>query len=204
MKHVLRQVFSKRRDALPEPARTIRRLEGKLSNEEALLLFELARETRAGVIVEVGSYRGKSTAALALGSQAGASLPVYAVEPHEEFVGPLGGVFGPEDRVVFFRQMLETGCARTVRLVNLSSEVLAPGWTRPIGLLWIDGDHSLAATRRDAEAWLPHLLPGARVAFHDTLDPQLGPWTVVAELEAQGYALERRLNSTAVLRKPAL
>lgn len=202
MKDVLGKMFTRKKSDLPPHARTIRGLEGKLSNEESLQLYELAKQTREGVILEVGSFRGKSTICLALGTRDGANLPVYAIEPHEEFVGPLGGVFGPPDRVAFFRQVLEAGCAETVRLVNLSSEVVAPGWTRPIGFLWIDGDHSLAATRRDAEAWLPHLMPGALVAFHDTLDEELGPFTVVAELQERGYALEGRLNSTALLRKP--
>lgn len=202
MKDVLGKMFTRKKSDLPAHVRTIRKLEGKLSNEESLLLYELAQDVRRGAIVEVGSYRGKSTICLALGSRAGAGVPVYAIEPHEEFVGPLGGVFGPPDRVAFFRQVLDAGCAETVRLVNLSSEVVAPGWTQPVGLVWIDGDHRLEPTRRDADAWLPHLLPGSLAAFHDTLHEDLGPYRVIQELQEQGYVLERRLRSTAVLRKP--
>jgi hypothetical protein len=58
-----------------------------------------------------------------------------------------------------------------VRLVNLSSEVVCEGWTRPVGLLWIDGDHTLDGVRRDFESWERFLQPGGVVAFHDALDP---------------------------------
>ncbi len=203
----VRDVFAgilRKKDPHGALRKTLRTLDGKLSDEEAVLLYELATRVREGVIVEVGSYRGKSTIALALGSIAGAGAAVYAIEPHESFTGPLGGEFGPQDRVVFFRQVLEAECAETVRLVNLSSEVLAPGWKTPVGLLWIDGDHGLEGTRRDAECWLPHLLPGSLVAFHDTLDETLGPHRVVGELcDGKDYELVRRLNTTAVLRKKA-
>ena len=84
-------------------------VEGQISPAESLLLFQLASKVTEGVILEVGSYRGRSTVALALGTRAGASLPVFAIEPHEPFQGALGGVFGPEDREHFFRNLLRAG-----------------------------------------------------------------------------------------------
>ena len=56
---------------------------GWLSLDEAALLYHLARQTTTGSIVEVGSYRGRSTVALAKGALAGGNRPVYAVDPHE-------------------------------------------------------------------------------------------------------------------------
>ena len=46
---------------------------------------------------------------LARGAEHGYGARVYAVEPHEPFVGPRGGQFGPEDRAAFFRNMVRTG-----------------------------------------------------------------------------------------------
>src|SRR5437868_8006845 len=66
-----------------------------ISAEELLFLEGLAREVQPPeCIVEVGSYRGRSTAALAAGSRAGGGAAVYAIEPHEQFTGVLGGQFG--------------------------------------------------------------------------------------------------------------
>ena len=46
---------------------------GWLTDEEGEALFELARScTGKGVIVEIGSWKGKSTVCLGLGSQSGA------------------------------------------------------------------------------------------------------------------------------------
>jgi hypothetical protein len=156
--------------------------EGMITLEEAGLLYKLAKEVSDGCIVEVGSYRGRSTVALGRGSMDGNRAPVYAVEPHEKYTGVLGGEFGPPDRGAFFKAMLDTSCYHVVRLINLSSEAVAPGWNMKIGLLWIDGDHTYNGVKRDFESWLPHLSPDAIVAFHDSLDPKLGPQRLIDEI----------------------
>ena len=47
-------------------------------------------------------------------------------------------------------------------------EDAAVEWSRPISLLWIDGDHEYESARSDFKLWEPHLRPDAVVAFHDT------------------------------------
>ena len=44
-----------------------------------------------------------------------------------------------------------------VRLINLSSEVISVGWTKPIALLWIDGDHRYDSVVRDFKCWEQYL-----------------------------------------------
>lgn len=179
----------------------LEKAEGMIGRPEAELLYAMAKDVREGCILEVGSYRGRSAVALGRGSMDGHGAPVYCIEPHEPFTGDLGGRFGPPDRGAFYRAMLDTTCFHPVRLVNLSSEAVAPNWTRKIGLLWIDGDHSYEGVKRDFECWAPHLLPGAPVAFDDTLNPEIGPHRLVAELEASGrWRVEKRVGPVAVLR----
>ena len=55
-------------------------IEGWLSAREAGLLYDLARAARQP-IVEIGCWRGRSTAALALGSAAGHRQPIYCIDP---------------------------------------------------------------------------------------------------------------------------
>lgn len=154
---------------------------------EAELLYQLAQGVAHGCIVEVGSYRGRSTVALALGAAAGDDPSVYAVDPHEPYIGTLGGIFGPEDRGEFFRSMLFTRCYRNVRLINLSSDVITAGWRDPVGLLWIDGDHSYEGVRRDWDCWHPNLLSEATVVFDDARpEDNLGPARMVQELVDAG------------------
>lgn len=175
---------------------------GLVSRAEAQLLYSLARKVDTGAIVEIGSFRGRSTVALALGSRSGHRAPVYAVEPHEQFQQhPKAPQFGPKDRAAFFRTMLRTRCYRDVRLVNLSSEEVAPGWNRPVALLWIDGDHSPVGVRRDLHCWWPHLEDGAVVAFDDSVEPDSGPGLVIAEeIEAGRLEREASVGKVSVLR----
>jgi hypothetical protein len=173
-----------------------------LSPDAAVLLYDLARQVCEGCIVEVGSYRGRSTVVLARGAEHGHGARVYAVEPHEPFVGPRGGEFGPEDRAAFFRNMVRTGAYRTVRLLNTSSEVLAPGWKEPVALLWLDGDHSYEGVRRDFDAWAPHLLPRCDLVLDDTDDPELGPQRLVEELTGTEWVEVARVGQVAHLRRP--
>jgi hypothetical protein len=174
------------------------KVEGMIGEPEAALLTRLATEVGEGCIVEIGSYRGMSTIALARGAR----VPVYAIEPHEEFTGVLGGTFGPADRRAFFENLLRAGVVEQVRLVNLSSEVVAPGWQLPVGLLWIDGDHRYEAVRRDFECWEPHLR--GPVAFHDAIQPTLGPAQLIGQLLAVGFELVEQVQGTKVLRRSGL
>jgi predicted O-methyltransferase YrrM len=187
-------------DALFE--RYISRIDGWLSRDEAAFLFHSAKAVREGCIVEVGSYRGRSTTALGFGVNAGAQRPVYAFEPHEPFKGVLGGEFGPEDRGWFMRAMIGTGLYRHVRLVNLSSQFVAASWPMPVELLFIDADHRYAGVKRDFECWRGRLAGGALVVFDDAADPAGGPGQLTRELVAEGFlTLERAVGKMACLRR---
>jgi predicted O-methyltransferase YrrM len=174
-------------------------VEGAITEREAQLLFSAAENVRDGCIVEIGSHRGRSTVALALGSRAGFNVPVYAVDPHGEFSGVYGGDFGPHDRACFMQNMLRLGTADIVRLVNLSSEYITASWPDVVGLLWIDGDHRYKGVKRDLTCWLPHLRPDATVIFHDATDSRIGPLHVAEELLAtsqweRGVAIDKALS----------
>jgi predicted O-methyltransferase YrrM len=160
------------------------RTEGMVSFDEAVLLYCLAREVRTGCIIEVGSYRGRSSVFLARGSLDGSRASVYAIDPHKDFIGVLGGIFGPKDRTAFYEAMLTNGCSEIVSLINLSSEYFVSSWKEPVSMLWIDGDHSYAGVKRDFDCWLPHLHAGATIAFDDATDPNLGPRKLINELIA--------------------
>jgi predicted O-methyltransferase YrrM len=173
-----------------------------VSFDEALLLYCLARDVRAGCVVEVGAYRGRSAVLLGLGSLSGAGAKVFAVDPHKEFVGVLGGAFGPKDRTAFYRAMLDAGCSEIVALINLSSEQFCSCWREEVALLWIDGDHSYEGVKRDFECWRPHLRRDGVVAFDDATDPALGPRRLITELIAlDGYEEFLTVGKIAVIRK---
>jgi len=165
---------------------TMLAVNGLLSSREAILLHDLAKEARGGCIVEIGSFHGRSTIAMAIGSQAGNKAAVYAVDPYLQFVGPLGGTFGPQDKAGLLKNLILTGTAAAVWLLQLPSIQAASSWQEPIALLWIDGDHNYEGVKADFEAWTPWVIPGGVIAFHDSLDPHLGPHKFIKEIITTG------------------
>jgi hypothetical protein len=106
--------------------------------------------------------------ALALGSCSGPRNRVFAVDPHEEFIGVLGGRFGPDDKAAFQANVARAGVAEFITSLETRSVAAARAWkTRDISLLLIDGDHSEDAVRADVAAWLPYVIRSGIIVFHD-------------------------------------
>lgn len=202
MRSLLSRLAHRGRPAVPDPLATILSVEGQIDPGECALLFDLASQVSSGCIVEIGSYRGRSTVALALGSLRHGKVPVYAIDPHEPFRGVLGGEFSPRDRTEFFKNILSAGVAEIVHLVNLRSEVAAKGWDQEVSLLWVDGDHRYEAVRRDVECWEPFVVKNGVIGLHDSSDPDFGPYRVAREMARSGRCeMIRQVGSTTVLRK---
>lgn len=185
--------------------RAISPVEGWLAREEAELLYRAARHARAGRIVEVGAYRGRSTVALALGSRHGAGLPVYSVDPHAPWTGPGGGQYGPADREAFYRTVLSTDIAALSHLVGLRSVEAARAIDGPLAVLFIDGDHRYAAVMQDLRAWAPKLAPDGLLLMDNVSDSFDGPRRAVQELLRDGWTLAcESVGKVVALHPPSL
>jgi predicted O-methyltransferase YrrM len=131
---------------------------GWLTDEEGETLYDLARAcTGRGAIVEIGSWKGKSTVCLGLGSKAGQSVPVYAVDPHADYR------FGD-----FKANVERAGISELVRPVASLSQAAADEFHEPIEFLFVDGSHEYDLVLEDFEKWVPKVVDGGWVAFHDT------------------------------------
>jgi predicted O-methyltransferase YrrM len=162
-------------------------IDGQISSAEARKLIELAQSAPSDtMIVEIGTYRGRSTVALAFGSLLGNHNQVYAVDPHVEFQGAFGGQFGPDDQAELYRNLVKAGVGHIVAVVGLPSVSAASGWqARNVGILWIDGDHRYEAVKADYEAWRPFVVEDGIIAFHDTHAP--GVKQLIQELVTDGW-----------------
>jgi MMP 1-O-methyltransferase len=155
------------------------RVEGWLSFLEATLLYSLAREATDGVIVEVGSWKGRSTIALARGTRAGAGLKIYAVDPHSTVDQEMFN----SDRSTFdeFKDNItDAGVDDLVEPLLATSEEATRDFTDPVALLFIDADHSYAAVRADFDHWRSKIRPGGTVCFHDVWRKS-GPWQLIVD-----------------------
>ncbi len=146
---------------------------GWMTGAEGRLLYDLARHApRGGVIVEIGSYQGKSTIWLARGSQAGNQLQVYAIDPHEE---------KPENFDKFNSFIARAGVETMVTPIRKYSDQAARDFQEPISLIFIDGAHEYDPVKKDFDLWFPKVLENGIMAFHDTIESRWGSTRVVRQ-----------------------
>lgn len=149
--------------------------DASILDREGKLLYKLARKCKQGVIVEIGSWKGRSTIWLAKG----ASVKVYAIDPH---VGTdthqHAGCANTYDE--FIKNIVRAGVGDVVVPVMKTSEESVKNWDEPVGLIFIDGDHSYDTAKFDFDQWGTHLVEGGIIALHDTIY-YYGPRKVVIE-----------------------
>lgn len=154
----------------------LKEVDGFLLDIQAYTLMILANEGPGlGVIVEIGSYKGRSTCCLALGSKSAHREQVYAVDHFTGSPEHQRGAASESAAIVetgttfhlFQENIKKLGLDDYVIPLKASSVEAAAGWARPIRLLFIDGDHSYEASRLDFETWAPHVVVGGVIAFHD-------------------------------------
>jgi predicted O-methyltransferase YrrM len=164
--------------------RTASAVEGWLSDDQGRALHAAAAATTGrGAIVEIGSWQGRSTIWLASGARQ-AGQRVVAIDPHA------GSHEDPSARTFdIFRTNLErAGLAGQVEVMVMTSADAARKVEGPLELLFVDGDHSLEGAARDADLWLPRVLPGGGVMLHD--------------VATSGYAGPRRIFQRRICWSP--
>jgi predicted O-methyltransferase YrrM len=140
------------------------------------LLHGLARAIAPDICVEIGSARGLSACYVGLALKQNGRGRLYAIDPHTATTWNDGA--SPDTLRVMQRNLRIFGVQEFVTIVREHSQDAAAGWTRPIDLLFIDGDHSYDGVRRDWELFSPHVRPMGVVVLHDTL------WALAGEESA--------------------
>ncbi len=160
-----------------------RGLEGHLTAREVRFLSLLAAvPTARGEVLEIGSFKGKSAVILAKSVALAGGAGIVAVDPLTLPSSTDPGMSDASTLPSTLRANLRAhGVDAAVEFHQMRSEDLGRTWSRPLRLLWIDGDHTYAGAKRDLETFAPFLAPGAIVAFHDTLHRFDGPVRVVCE-----------------------
>jgi hypothetical protein len=158
-----------------ELADAISGVEGWLGIDEAWALYEITTSlisSEALTVVEIGSWKGRSTIALALGIRARGSGKVYAIDPHtggREIVDLLG----PVNSYSEFISNLNSAGVRdlVVPLVTTSHEARMTFPDHGVNLLFVDGSHEYQYVLEDVQDWRAALKDGAMVAFNDPYHP---------------------------------
>ena len=156
---------------------------GFLAENEIRFLGALAACTPApGAIVEIGSFKGKSTVMLATVAARYGLGHVVAIDPHAG-LSYISSDVPDQDPTFndFLASLKAAGVEKNVEVRRAFSRDVAAEWNRPIRLLWIDGDHSYRGCREDFDFFSPYLGEGAVIALHDSLNAFEGPIRVFVE-----------------------
>lgn len=180
------------------PAIDIARAEsifGWMSRAELLWLADHARAAQA--VIEIGSFLGRSTRALADHCRG----QVYAVDPWDgylndddtqaKWITKAGGGSWPTIRAAFEDHLVDhIATGRVVPVALPSTTAIARFAGMAVDLVFIDGDHRYDACKRDIELYAPHVRPGGILAGHD-YSHKSWPGVARAVDELLGPAVER-------------
>lgn len=180
-----------------------RHVEGWLTDGQAVTLYRLAKAATArGAIVEIGSWKGRSTCWLAMGSREGAGTTVVAIDPHtgaSEQKARAATVWTFDE---FRANLKSVGVEDMVRPIVATSSDAAADFNEPVELIFIDGAHEYDLVKMDFELWFPKVINGGVMAFHDTIGRE-GPRRVVEQMVFRSHRFRnvRFVDSMTVAEK---
>jgi predicted O-methyltransferase YrrM len=145
-------------------------VEGWLSHDEAWLLWALSgTASPEEEIVEIGSYLGRSTVALATGS---AGARVSAVDPHTGDISEVERGLTVNTWEGFQSNLKRCQVNDIVTGIRTQSVAAAQHYSGPpIALLFIDGWHSTEAVSADIREWSKHLGGEPSIVIDDWTSP---------------------------------
>jgi predicted O-methyltransferase YrrM len=167
---------------------------------EAALLRRYARGVKHAV--EIGVAEGGSACEIRHVIDPQGTL--YLIDPY-----PPGMLCGMSMTRTIARRLVNNVRRGSVIWDQRYSHEAAHEWLGEVDFLFIDGDHTYDAVRRDWQDWAPHVRRGGIVAMHDafvTADGRVGaedgPALVIAEATKTGdWELVDGADSLAILRR---
>lgn len=184
-------------------------VEGWLTDAQVARLHAVAAAAPPhGRVVEIGSFRGRSTIVLA--SAANTAVDVVAIDPHA------GNDRGPQeiegfaaeaatDNEVFEANLSGAGVRDRVTHHRAFSDAAHPLVEGSIDVLFIDGAHRFAPARADIHDWGARVVPGGRMLIHDSFSSIGVTLAILVELLVSGrWRYDGRSGSLAEYRRTDL
>ncbi|MGD9997878.1 MAG: class I SAM-dependent methyltransferase [Ilumatobacteraceae bacterium] len=158
--------------SLADTLDVVEHVDGWMSPDQGARLYAAAARVPPGrQIVEIGSFRGRSTIVLASAARDG--VTVIAIDPHagndrgpNEISGFADEAAG--DHEVFLANLAAAGVTDRVRHVRELSDAAHDAVEGDVALLYIDGAHRYAPARADIRDWGARVAPGGTMLIHDS------------------------------------
>ncbi len=188
-----------------EARQLIESIPGYIEPDQYQLLYDLATALDDGAtILEIGSFKGRSTASLALACL-GTKKSVWSIDPFtRQPTDEYSDDIWEYSLEVWSDNMKRVGVADIVHpVVGLSSDI-APSWDKELDMLFVDGAHYYDDVLADINNYfVPWLKPNGVIAIHDVAQPSPwdGIWRVWTENVAPNCNSIRFAGSLATGRK---
>jgi len=171
-------------------------VEGWLSEEQGIALYQLARCSISGEVLEIGSFCGKSTLFLALGCKQSGTF-VHAVDPHKPISEGGKEQYAPDlsprsqgTLKDFQYNLKRSGLESFVNLmVCTSEEARYQLGSVTLKLLFVDGSHDYLDVVLDYYLWHNQVALGGYLVFHDSNFEGVN-LMLQRHLDRQGYSLQ--------------
>jgi predicted O-methyltransferase YrrM len=136
---------------------------GHLSEKEAITLYRYSKLSNVKVVLEIGSYVGKSTNFLAKGlySKNGTLHCIDTFANHDMSEGPRNTYREFLQNTEKFRSLLE------VHTGFSNSQLIIKKIPNELDLIFIDGSHDSNSVTQDIFNFFPKLRKGSYIIFHD-------------------------------------
>jgi predicted O-methyltransferase YrrM len=163
------------------------------SKREKRYIEDVARSIRASRMLEIGSFKGQTTAMMSTVAGENAGY-VVAIDPMKwastpshffEWIDGLLHPFTYEGH--FWRNVKRSGFdnVRLIRKLSSDEELIADPdpQLQEFDLVFIDGEHLYKAAIHDFKSWGRRVRPGGRVLLHDCISRFPGVRQAVREIE---------------------
>jgi predicted O-methyltransferase YrrM len=184
-------------------------VEGWLTDEQAHQLWHSAAPLEPKQrIVEIGSFRGRSTIALALAAPEG--VEILAIDPHSGVdrapqQSTLNLEVGAEDAEVFASNLRRFGVTDKVSHIQKESARALGDVPRPVDVLFIDGAHGFRSARQDIVFYGDLVPDGGTMLIHDSFSSAGVTLALMSTLFSSGrFRYVGRTGSLAVYERAEL
>ena len=197
---------------------TLNTVKGFLDNIEGIELAKIASKCSAlGPCLEIGTYCGKSALIIGEACKKTNNL-LFTIDHH---TGSEEHQLGEEyhdselfDKNVssfntlpeFLKNLKNSSLNNYILPLIGTSKELAKEWKLPLGMVFIDGGHSMEASLADYEYWYPHIVKNGYLLIHDVFpNPEDGgrpPYEIFcAAKKSKKFKKISLIKSLAVLKK---
>lgn len=193
-----------------------RQITGFLSEQEGIELAQVCYALPPdAVVVEVGSFLGRSSVLFAGARKLRGSGKVHCIDPFDasgdSFSVPFYQRIAKRRRRSlrewFDENIRRAGVSSWVEVHQGTAQSIAPNWQTPIDMLILDGDQSPEGSRATYESFAPFLKPGGVLAVHNSAEREYdqghdGHYRLVVEtVQEPAYTSIYCIESTTFARK---